>query len=308
MIYKYTKCEPVIAKIMADSNMSEKDIRISDIREWIFEAVEKIGAPVQYIDIETPPIKVEDHQVPIPDNLYRLHAIAYSNREDNSYWVPVRSETSQFKEPKYAPKQPPTIGPLYDPANMVIEDKPLYIEPKQPQPHQPMRYKLPTSQSQFFGVNLSKYISRMIDNTQREPTYFLKPGWIVLNKKDGFVKLSYKAIATDERGYPLIPDTAAYQEAVYWYVMMKLSFPKFLNGKLGGSRVRGNSNVYQYIQSQWNFYRGQAYGEAMMPTEGELRSIKNEWTKLVPEWDSDDVFFSSVGRRQLNYNDYYYGY
>jgi len=46
MIYKYTKCEPVIAKIMADSNMSEKDIRISDIREWIFEAVEKIGAPV----------------------------------------------------------------------------------------------------------------------------------------------------------------------------------------------------------------------------------------------------------------------
>ena len=42
MIYKYTKCESVIAKIMADSNMSEKDIRITDIREWIFEAMEKI--------------------------------------------------------------------------------------------------------------------------------------------------------------------------------------------------------------------------------------------------------------------------
>jgi hypothetical protein len=49
MIYKYTKCESVIAKIMADSDMQEKDIRISDIREWIFEAVEKIGAPMQYI-------------------------------------------------------------------------------------------------------------------------------------------------------------------------------------------------------------------------------------------------------------------
>jgi hypothetical protein len=34
---------------MADSDMQEKDIRISDIREWIFEAVEKIGAPMQYI-------------------------------------------------------------------------------------------------------------------------------------------------------------------------------------------------------------------------------------------------------------------
>ena len=45
-----------------------------------------------------------------------------------------------------------------------------------------------------------------------------------------------------------------------------------------------------------------------MPTEPELRSIKNDWTKLIPEWDADDTFFSSVGRRQLNYNDYYYGY
>jgi len=46
MIYKYTKCESVIAKIMADMDMSEKNVRITDIREWIFEAIDKIGAPV----------------------------------------------------------------------------------------------------------------------------------------------------------------------------------------------------------------------------------------------------------------------
>lgn len=46
MIYKYVKCESVIAKIMADSNASEVRNRISDIREWIFEAIEKIGAPM----------------------------------------------------------------------------------------------------------------------------------------------------------------------------------------------------------------------------------------------------------------------
>jgi len=67
-----------------------------------------------------------------------------------------------------------------------------------------------------------------------EPTYFIKPGWVVLNKPKGFVKLSYSAIATDDRGYPLIPDLASYQEAIYWYVMMKLNFPKFVNGSLGG--------------------------------------------------------------------------
>jgi hypothetical protein len=83
-----------------------------------------------------------------------------------------------------------------------------------------------------------KYLNRMFnDGKMEEPQYFIKPGWMVFNQRHGFVKLAYKAIATDERGYPLIPDLPSYQEAVYWYVVMKLSFPKFLNGTLSG----GNS-------------------------------------------------------------------
>jgi len=46
MIYNYTKCESVIAKIMADLDSSEVRNRVTDMKEWIFEAVEKIGAPV----------------------------------------------------------------------------------------------------------------------------------------------------------------------------------------------------------------------------------------------------------------------
>ena len=46
MIYNYTTCESVIAKIMADLDISEKNQRVTDIREWIFEAVDKIGAPM----------------------------------------------------------------------------------------------------------------------------------------------------------------------------------------------------------------------------------------------------------------------
>ena len=53
MIYKYTRCESVIAKIMADLDSTEVNNRISDIKEWIFEAVDKIGAPMQYISRES---------------------------------------------------------------------------------------------------------------------------------------------------------------------------------------------------------------------------------------------------------------
>nr|DAJ75139.1 MAG TPA: biofilm development protein [Caudoviricetes sp.] len=34
----------VIAKIIADLDLKEDDIKITDIREWISEAMEKIGA------------------------------------------------------------------------------------------------------------------------------------------------------------------------------------------------------------------------------------------------------------------------
>mgnify|MGYP007012547252 CR=1 FL=1 len=46
MIYNYTKCESVIAKIMADLDSTEARQRTTDIREWIFEDIDKIGAPM----------------------------------------------------------------------------------------------------------------------------------------------------------------------------------------------------------------------------------------------------------------------
>lgn len=294
MIYKYTKCESVIAKIMADANMSQKNIRITDIREWIFEAVEKIGASVQYIQRESgsngvPTYRVEDCQVPIPEDLEKLDAVAWSNGPEGP-WLPCRSNEQTFKTIRRG--------------RTIQEQDPVSPESECIPPVE----KPPITRAQVLGQNRTQAVIDAVNQGRfDEPTYFVKPGWVVLNKQNGFVKLSYKAIATDERGYPLIPDLASYQEAIYWYVMMKLSFPKFLTGSLGG-KARFSQNTYFYIQQQWNFYRNQAYAEAMMPDEGQMRSIKNEWTKLVPEWDSDDTLYESLGSRQLNFNDYYHGY
>lgn len=298
MIYKYTKCESVIAKIMADSDMSEGEMRVTDMREWIFEAIEKIGAPMQYIERESgadgcPIFKVQDYQVPIPCDLHSLTAVAYSSNKDGG-WVPARTDHSSFKQ---------TIG-----RSKKQHCNYNHIGHEHPGDDELIHHPI-TSTCQLYGINGMRYLEKMMsDGMTEEPVFFIKPGWIVLNKKTGYVKLSYKSIATDERGYPLIPDTTAYQEAIYWYVMMKLSFPKYLKGKLGGKGVNNAQNTYFYIQQQWNFYRNQAYAEAMMPTESDMIGIKNEWNKLVPEFDSDEVFFKPEGHKQLNYTDYYYGY
>jgi len=56
--------------------------------------------------------------------------------------------------------------------------------------------------------------------------------------------------------------------------------------------------MYTYIQQQWNFYRNQAYAEAMMPTADDIQNIKNEWNRLIPELDEDDTFFKHQGDDQ----------
>ena len=268
---------------MADLDSTEVRQRTTDIREWIFEAVEKIGAPMQYIHKESgsdgvPLLKIEDHQVPLPDDLQHLDGVAYCDKPKGR-WIPMRTMTGVFKNPKH--------------------DKRPHDH------HQPMNFKMYTTQAQMFLSN-ARHLKEY--KPTEDPQYFIKPGWLVTNKRDGFIKLAYKAIATDERGYPLIPDLASYQEAVYWYVVMKLSFSKWMKGTLGGKGVNAGQNMYTYIQQQWNFYRNQAYAEAMMPTADDIQNIKNEWNRLIPEIDEDDTFFKHQGDDQQFYNDYYYGY
>lgn len=291
MIYNYTRCESVIAKIMADLDSTEVRNRTSDIKEWIFEAVDKIGAPMQYIRKEGgtqdfPLLEIQDNQVPLPEDLVVLDGVAFS-LSPKGPWVPMTVSTSVFREPI-----------------------PHHNKPQEP--HQPMRYKALTSQSQFYTENNMRFFEKAVTNYDRKPEYFIKPGWLVTNKQKGFIKLAYKAIAVDERGYPLIPDLSSYREAIYWYVVMKLSFPKFMEGTLSGRGTKYSAKYsqssYYFIQQQWNFYRNQAYAEAMMPTADEMKGIQNEWNRLVPEFESGDTFYKDINKRELIYNDYYNGY
>ena len=274
---------------MDDLDSTEVRQKTSSIKEWIFEAVDKIGAPMQYIRKESgadnmPLLKIEDNQVPLPSDLVVLDGAAFSESPKGP-WIPMKTTTSLFREP---------------------------VKRKPSGPHQPMRYKQMTSQSQMYTINGMKYFEKYMQHFGDEkPQYFIKPGWLVTNKHKGFIKLAYKAIAVDERGYPLIPDLTSYQEAIYWYVVMKLSFPKWLNGQLGGTSKYAQkyaANSYSYIQQQWNFYRNQAYAEAMMPTVDDMENIKNDWNKLVPDWDARETFFKDIGTEQSIYTDYYYGY
>ena len=68
----------VLAKIIADLDLKEDEIKITDISEWIGEAMEKIGA-IQQLEHKVVNIPVENYQAKLPCDLYRMNQVAFSD-------------------------------------------------------------------------------------------------------------------------------------------------------------------------------------------------------------------------------------
>lgn len=308
MITKFTSIKTVIAKIIADLDLKEDDTKISDIREWCSEAVEKIGAVTQFIpkvsgQDGTPLTKLNCYQAQLPCDLHQLHQVAYSCN-CNGPWFPMRKATGSFAVWGHGHDccdsecmKPEMIIQNDVMVNLVVDmigniDKTQAIE------------LINTNQ------NIRTILSNLINNhtydqyamdsgSSANPSsglqYSMKPGYIMCNVPDGYLKISYSAVPTDEEGYILIPDMASFHEAVYSYVNMKISYPEYRSGRM-------NREIYYDMRRSWNFYRNQAYAEALMPNEDGLEAIKNTWNKLVPEFRDHESFYSHTGERQIIYN------
>lgn len=288
----------VIAKIIADLDLKEDEVKITDIREYIGEAMEKIGA-IQQLEHKVENIPVIGYQAKLPCDLYRLNQVAFSF-ENSCGWLPMRKVTNSFgvytKCDKCDPNMiigdnalMPLVKNLY---NLVDDRAALDIINSDPNVKKTLsalvnQYTIPSVNGRLIVGNPASLNGSL--------QYSTKPGYITVNVPCGWVKISYHAIITDEDSMPMIPDNPSYFEAIFWYVAMKLSYPKYLKGQL-------TQNIYYDMKNSWNFYRRQAYAEAMLPGPDEIESIKNDWHKLYTEFDDHDTFFATTGDEQIIYN------
>lgn len=303
IVNRMISSKSVIAKVIADLDLKEDQIRITDIREWILEAILKIGAIQQY-DHKVVILPIINHQAALPCDLYKLGQVAFSFQNDGG-WLPMRKTTSSF-------------GVFHDRGCgkpcMLIHDTELFPLVKNmfnltSDTEALQKLNEDTSLRQTLSILLNqwtvgtvngKYVNGSIghrDSTMfsNELQYMTKPGYIMTNIPEGFVKVSYYAILTDEEAMPMIPDMESYKEALLWYVTLKLMYPKKLKGQI-------SQQDYMEMKTSWNYYCKQAYGEAMAPGVDEMESIKNSWLKLYPEIDDHDTFFSTSGDEQILYN------
>lgn len=294
----------VVAKVIADLDLKEDQIRITDIREWVMEGILKIGAIQQY-EHKVAILPIECHQVALPCDLYKLGQVAFSFC-DGGGWLPMRKATSSFGvfHDRECSNEPCMLIP--DTAMFPLVKNMFNLNTDREALEKlnedtNLRQTLSILLNQWtVGTVNGKFVPGVVDHRDgtmfsNELQYTTKPGYINTCMPRGFVKISYYAIYTDEDSMPMIPDLESYKEAIYWYVTMKLMYPKKLKGQI-------SQGDYYDIRNSYNFYRKQAYAEAMMPTVDDLVSVQNSWLKLYPEIDAHDTFYSTVGERQDIYN------
>lgn len=294
----------VVAKVIADLDLKEDQIRITDIREWIMEGILKIGAIQQY-EHKVAILPIECHQVALPCDLYKLGQVAFSFCNGGG-WLPMRKATSSFGvfHDRECGNEPCMLIP--DTAMFPLVKNMFNLNTDREaldklNEDTNLRQTLSILLNQWtVGTVNGKFIPGVVDHRDgtmfsNELQYTTKPGYINTCMPRGFVKISYYAIYTDEDSMPMIPDLESYKEAIYWYVTMKLMYPKKLKGQI-------SQGDYYDIRNSYNFYRKQAYAEAMMPTVDDLETISNIYTKLYPEINDHNIFFSTSGDEQNIYN------
>lgn len=299
MVYKLVSCKQVISKVMADLDLDDKATRTSDMIEWCGEAMEKIGSVRQLrrrvsgVD-GAEVLTLSGNQAKLPIDLFRLNRVAYSTNALGP-WLPMTVSSSSFNV--WSSTASTSVS---DAVSEIDEDTLVWLV-KQLYGKQLNKPTMTTAEALAIlngDTNIRTVLTNMIrsansssNSADYELKYSIKPGYVVTNISDGYIKLSYDAIPIDADGYPLVPDMMSYIEALYWYIVKKLFWGMLIRGTI-------KQELYDSSCRSWNFYCKQAYGDSMMPNEDEMESISNQWNKLIPELRSGDSFYSSVGSRQ----------
>ena len=111
-------------------------------------------------------------------------------------------------------------------------------------------------------------------------TYKLQGTCIFTSIEKGTIEIAYRALGTDDEGYPLIPDNGSYDKALELYIKVQYYTTLFEQGKI-------SERVLDKTEQQYDWYVGQAQTDLIRPNLDQMEAISNMWNKLLPDFTQD---------------------
>jgi hypothetical protein len=299
MVYRYTSCKRVISKVLTELDVQEKQKYLSSMIEWIGEALEKIGAAPQFVVKTTgldnePLLEIVNYQAKLPMGLHNVLQIGYSSTENGSF-IPMRYGTGTYDYNKNIINSTNINSDLSN--NDLVNIYMRLYNVDYATALQALNANPTIKETLYSFINTNNVTFKLERGGELESndyTYVINGNYIKTNSRSGYLRVTYQCIALDIDGYPLIPDDMSYIDAIFWYINMKLLYMEWRSG-----RVR--DSVYYDARQQWNFYCKQAYGNALMPNQDMMESIKNSWLRIIPNIDAHSTFYSNVGEVETLY-------
>ena len=242
----------IVWKVM--KNPLAADLSYEEAAEFALEFIRLIGAPLVFSDIITEPIKLNMYKAKVPENLLYVKGIKYicGDCDDNSLQNGIAL--------KHATD-------IYHSGSM---------------PYKPM-----------VNDNID------FDDTQRSNrdgrfqgyTYVIDKGIVKTSIEDGYIVISYKGLALDENGYPLVPDDEPFKIGLEYYILHRYLEPMYMMGKI-------SDKAFNYVEQKRHFYTARANNSLQMPDIDQMESIMNGLNRIIINETAQEDFFRTYGRRE----------
>lgn len=108
---------------------------------------------------------------------------------------------------------------------------------------------------------------------------------------EGKVEVTYKAIPTDDSGFPLLIDNETYLNALEAYIKMKVLTVMYDTGKI-------QSGVLSNAQTEYAWAARQVEMEFTMPSMSEMESISRYLNTMIKPVTHFDTGFKNLGDRE----------
>lgn len=125
----------------------------------------------------------------------------------------------------------------------------------------------------------------------KEMTYVLQNCVLITSFSSGELEISYKAIVTDEQGYPMIPDNESVKRAIEYEIQMQYLESFWAMGKV-------TDKFFQYIQQQRDWYVGQATNSGVLQGVDQLESVMNGLNRLIINDQAFTNFYKHFGNKE----------
>lgn len=119
-------------------------------------------------------------------------------------------------------------------------------------------------------------------------TYKIQNSIIFTSIKEGTIEIAYTAVATDNEGFPLIPDDSAFIRALQLYVKKQYFTILFDLGKI-------TLQSLQNTQQEYGFAVGAAASSLTIPSIDQMESITNSWNTLIQRTTQHKTGFINNG-------------